>query len=176
MFHWYGLIVGIAIVTGYSVAEKIEPKVSAVAPWVIALGLAGARIYHVIDLWWYYKDNLEQIVAVWNGGMSIWGGLIGGVIGLLIYQIIKKPSNTDKVIGAIVTALPLAQAIGRTANGVNHEFTNIVWFLPWWSMEMICDLILFAIMWGLRARPVWLRVSMYLIGYGMIRFVLQPYR
>ena len=73
MINLYGLIVGIAIVVGWSVGEYIEPKVSKVAPWVI-----GARIYHIIDLWGYYSDNLGQMMAVWNGGMSIWGGLIGG--------------------------------------------------------------------------------------------------
>ena len=177
MFHWYGLIVGIAIVTGYSVAEWIEPKVNKVAPWVIVIGLLGARTYHVIDLWWYYQKNLGQIVAVWNGGMSIWGGLIGGGLGLLIYYYtIKSIDNMASVLGAIVTALPLAQAIGRIANGVNHEFMSSVWILPWWSAELICDLVLFGIIFRLGTRAPWLKVLIYLFGYGTIRYVLQPYR
>lgn len=63
MFHLYGMFIGLAIVVGYTVAEKLEPKVGRVAPWVIGLGILGARIYHVIDFWEYYGQNLGQIVA-----------------------------------------------------------------------------------------------------------------
>ena len=82
MFHLYGLFIGLAVVVGWSVAERIEPKANKVVVWVIGLGLLGARIHHVIDVWEYYSQNLGQIVAVWNGGLSIWGGLTGGGVGL----------------------------------------------------------------------------------------------
>lgn len=174
MFHLYGMFVGIAIVVGYSVAEKIEAEINKIAVWVIGLGLLGARIYHVIDLWGYYSQNLWQIPALWNGGMSIWGGLIGGGVGLLIYQQTNKLTDIWKMLGAIVTALPLSQAIGRVGNAVNGEFVNMVWFLPWWSVEVILDLVLFVVIWYIpgNARKVWL----YLALYGLIRLVLQPYR
>ena len=51
MFHMYGFFIGIAIVVGYSVAEKIEPRVKEGAGAVIVAGILGARIYHVMDLW-----------------------------------------------------------------------------------------------------------------------------
>ena len=174
MFHLYGLFIGIAIVVGWSVAEKIEPKVKQVVPWVLGLGLVGARIWHVVEAWGYYGQNLWQVVEVWNGGLSIWGGLIGGGVGLLIGTRNQESGMRVEMLGAVVTALPLAQAIGRIGNGVNGEFVNKVWLLPWWASEAVLDLLLFSLIGRTRlpARRVWI----YLIGYGLIRLVLQPYR
>ncbi len=169
MFHLYGLFIGIAVVAGWSVAEKIEPRVGRVAPFILVAGLVGARAYHVIDLWAYYSQDLWQIVAVWNGGLGIFGGIIGGVLAVWIY--FKRDSL--KVLGAIVSGLPLAQAIGRIGNGINGEFVNKVWILPWWSAEAILDLMLFVLLRGLSSKA---RVGGYLVGYGLIRLVLQPYR
>lgn len=167
IFHPYGLIIGVAIVAGWSVAEKLEPKTNKVAPWIIVGGLVGARLYHVIDLWSYYSQNLAQIVMVWNGGLGIFGGIIGG---LLVWWIIDRRLET---LAAIVTGLPLAQAIGRLGNAVNGEFVQKVWILPWWCAEAILDLILFVL---LRGRTPKYRIWIYLVGYGLIRLVLQPYR
>ena len=174
MFHWYGLFIGIAIVVGWSVAERIEPKVSKVAPWVIICGFLGARIYHVIDLWSYYSQNFGQVFAVWNGGLSIWGAIGGGAIGIVIYHYTIRPlDQLGNMLGAMITPLPLAQAIGRVGNGVNGEFTNLVLGIPWWGMEALLDLALFGLVW--RVEKKW-RVGVYLVGYGLIRLVLQPYR
>ena len=187
IFHAYGLFIGLAVVVGWSVAERIEPKVNLVAPWVIGFGLIGARIWHVIDLWSYYSLNLWQIFAVWNGGMSIWGGLIGGGVGLIIARARQASPLQEKmnILAAIVTALPLSQTIGRIGNAVNGEFVSRVWILPWWGAEAILDLMLFTVLMmmggDVRARHasplrVITKILMYLVGYGLIRLVLQPYR
>jgi len=175
MFHLYGLIVGIAIVVGWSLAEQLDPKVGKVAPWVMLGGLIGARLWHVGDYWSYYSENLIKIAAVGEGGLSIWGGILGGGIGLAIARArhASPLQETMNTLVAMVTALPLAQAIGRIANGVNGEFTNLVWGVPWWGMEAILDLILFGLIWII---PKKWRVGGYLLGYGAIRLVLQPYR
>lgn len=180
MFHLYGLFIGIAIVAGWSVAEKIEPRVNKVAPWVIIFGIFGARLYHVMDMWSYYSQNLSSIVKLWEGGLSIWGGIIGGYAAFVIINHKFSNSQIEKwnILGAIATALPLSQAIGRIGNGVNGEFINKVWILPWWAAEAGFDLTLFGILWFLRVRgltPKFL-VGVYLFGYGLIRYFLQPYR
>ena len=170
----YGLFIGMAIVVGWSVAEKIEPKVNKVAPLVLILGFVGARIYHVVDMWEFYSQNLALIVAVWQGGMSIWGGLLGGIVGYTVYSIRYTVYKIDwSILGAMATAMPLAQAIGRIGNGVNGEFVNKVGIMPWWGAEAILDLMLFVL---LRGRTSKWRVGIYLLGYGLIRLVLQPYR
>jgi len=167
MFHLYGLIIGIAIVVGWSLAERIDSRIGRVAPWILGLGIVGARIYHVLDLWEYYMINPSQILMVWRGGLSIWGGLIGGLIGW------KAARGDVKMLSTIVMVLPLSQAIGRLANAVNGEFTNMVLGIPWWGMEAILDLLLFGILW---VAPRRFKVVLYMVGYGLIRLVLNPYR
>ena len=177
MIHWYGLIIGLAIVVGWSIAERIEPKVNKVLPWVLIFGILGARLYHVIDLWSYYSQNLGQIVAVWNGGLGIFGGIGGGVIGLLIYQVTHKltKNETWKMLAASITGLPIAQAIGRWGNLVNNELWG-AHHEPLFLYESILDLILFGILWRLyrRGQHSMIRVGTYFAGYGVIRLILEP--
>jgi phosphatidylglycerol:prolipoprotein diacylglycerol transferase len=180
IFHLYGLLVGIGIVAGWSVAEKIEPQVNKVFPWVLGFGLVGARLYHVIDQWGYYSQHIPQILAVWNGGLGIFGGVIGGVVGLLFYQQINKLTVGEiwKISGAIVTGLPLAQAIGRWGNLVNNE----LWgkgHTPLFLYESGLDLGLFILLTRLAKRQ-WgsgkKMVGAYLLGYGAIRYFLEFWR
>ena len=193
------------MVAGWSVAEKIEPQVNKAVLGVLVGGLVGARLYHVVDLWSYYSQNWAQIVMVWHGGLGIWGGVIGGGVGLWIVSCRVKsrdPSTATRLgarqvgmtrmLGAIANGLPLAQAIGRLGNAVNGEFVNKIWILPWWSCEAILDLILFGLLFYassraksrdpstatcLGARQVGMTsVGIYLIGYGTIRFILEFWR
>lgn len=168
-------MIGIAVVAGWSVAEKVEPKVGRVAPWILVAGFVGARAYHVIDLWQYYSQNLGEIVMVWRGGLGIFGGVIGGLAALQITSLNLQFTSKEKfsILGAMATGLPLAQAIGRIGNGFNGEFVNKVWILPWWSAEAILDLMLFVLLRGLSSKA---RVGGYLVGYGVIRLVLEPFR
>ncbi len=156
----------------WSLAEYLEPKAKKIIPWVLVAALLGARMYHVVDEWGYYVENYQRIWQVWNGGLSIWGAVIAGAMTICIYYLIicKQKEDFWRVLVGVVTPLPLAQAIGRIANGVNGEFTNKVLGVPWWGMEAILDLILFVIIWK------WRRVELYVIGYLLIRLVLQPYR
>lgn len=88
--------------------------------WVIIVGIICARLYYClfnIDL---YKDHLLDIFKIWEGGLAIHGGIIGGFITLLIYT--KKYSmSTFKITDITVVPLLLAQAIGRWGNFFNSE-------------------------------------------------------
>lgn len=115
---------------------------------------------------------------LWRGGMSIWGGIIGGGVGLLIANHKFANSQIDKwgVVGAVVVALPLAQAIGRVANGAAGEFITPVFGLPWWSAELILNLFLFWTLWIRSAADGATLVAHYLVGYGAIRLCLGVWR
>lgn len=165
MFHLYGFIIGVAATLWWSIVEKIEPRAKKVIVPILVISVVGARLYHVVDYWQYYQVNLSQIPMMWLGGMSIWGALIAGLLALLWLD--------KEIVWAVVTPLPLAQAVGRVANGVNHEFTNPIFGIPWWASEAILDLILFAVVWNC---PKKWRVLVYLVGYLGIRLVLLPYR
>src|SRR3990167_8529847 len=88
--HIYGLLIGIGIWLGYETSRwyarrlKIEEiVVDKALLWTVIPGLIGGRLYHVIDLWQeVYRYNPLQIIKVWEGGLGIYGAIIGGIVGL----------------------------------------------------------------------------------------------
>lgn len=93
-------------------------------------GLIGARIYYVLLRFEYYRNNLLDIPAVWKGGLAIHGGIIGGLIGIMIFSKIKKKSFfalTDMSVSPLI----LGQALGRIGNFANGEIHGVPTFTPW---------------------------------------------
>lgn len=96
-FNVYGLIIGVAIWAGWLLAEKVQSRLKQRDPgygsfsldtlgiWMLGFGVVGARLYHVIDYWDLYSQNLWRIVAIWQGGIGVYGAFIGGIVGVLIY-------------------------------------------------------------------------------------------
>lgn len=101
--------------------------------WSLVLGIIGARLYHVVTHWGDYfgaGKNPFEIFAFWNGGIAIFGALIGGGIGVLIASRltgVRFWSFAD----ALVPGLLLAQAVGRVGNWFNHELFGGPTTLPW---------------------------------------------
>lgn len=174
MFHLYGLIVGIALVAGWSVAERIDRRVVPVLPMVIVFTLLGARLYHVVDLWPYYIHHLGEMTMIWKGGLGIFGGIVGGVIGLRLR--VKSTREFWEILAAIVVGLPLAQAIGRWGNFANNELWGIH-HAPLFLYESILDIMLFGLIWRIRhirhIRDTQI-VGSYCLGYGLVRLLLEP--
>src|SRR5665213_1601044 len=90
--RWYGLMIGLAIVAGVYVGAREAERRGVVlddavnlATWGVLFGFIGARLFQVLDALPYYTANPTKIIAVWEGGMAIYGGLIGGVLGGFIY-------------------------------------------------------------------------------------------
>lgn len=163
----YGLIIGIAIVIGLNYFEKHQTVIPQNRLTFFEIGLlifaiTGARIYHVLDLWSFYSRNLILIPQTWNGGLGIFGAIIGS---LLFIALFIRPGSYISLLNSITPILPLAQAIGRIANFVNHEN-------PLWWPEAISNLILFFIIRKFPQNPT----AKYFIGYGVIRFVTEFWR
>ena len=98
---------------------------------VLPLGLIGARAYHVLTDYELYKnDPIPGIFEIWNGGLGIYGAVIGGFLGLLIFARIR---GVDPLILADAAApgLVLAQAVGRWGNYFNQELFGRPSDLPW---------------------------------------------
>lgn len=101
--------------------------------WSLVLGIIGARLYHVVTHWGDYfgpgKNPLDAF-AFWQGGIAIFGSLLGGAVGVLIASRItgiRFLSFAD----ALVPGLLLAQAVGRLGNWFNHELFGGPTTLPW---------------------------------------------
>src|SRR3989344_1140762 len=83
--HPYGVIIAIAIFVGIYVAKKraklygIQPQIfdSPLMLVPLVMGIAGGRLYHVIDYWNIYSKDLPSIFAVWQGGLGIFGAIVG---------------------------------------------------------------------------------------------------
>lgn len=131
--HWYGVIVCLGIVMGVFVACRLAKTRGYHSDMVIdfmilALPLAviGARLYYVAFEWERYAADPSKIIAIWEGGLGIYGGIIGAVIAAVIFCKWKKIPFGD-LFDFGGPGLVVGQIIGRWANFVNQEaFGNAV--------------------------------------------------
>jgi len=136
VIRWYGILMATAIVVGLWLGHRqarreglpAEDFIS-VAQWSILAGLVGARVYEVIFNWDYYGQYPSKIIAVWEGGLAIHGGLIAGVIvGLWLARWWRLPILRCLDVAAPSTAI--GQAIGRWGNFFNEEAFGMPTNLP----------------------------------------------
>lgn len=125
--HWYGVIIAAAIFTAISLSMREAKKrgidgdhIIDMALWALPIAFIGARLYYVVFELEYYLQNPGEIIAIWNGGIAIYGGLIAG--GLTVYWYTKKHGIPIWLMLDILTPnVLLAQAIGRWGNFINQE-------------------------------------------------------
>lgn len=122
---------GIVIVTGMMIAIWIAQR-EAKRTWQnpeqyldlamigIAAGILGARIYYVIFAWDYYKDDLLSIFNIRQGGLAIYGGIIGACIAVVIYSR-KKKQNFSLLMDTASMSIVFGQIMGRWGNFFNRE-------------------------------------------------------
>ena len=199
---WYGIIIATGVLVAVLVAcynnklknyDKDFPY--EVLLWCFPLAIVGARIYYIIFSGQSY--TFMEAIAIWNGGMAIYGGIIGGLIGLILFSVIRN-QNLLKITDLVAPSLVIAQAIGRWGNYANQEVygkvvTNpdLQWFpfsvyidkLGEWHYatffyeSMICVIIFVILMLVFRrVKILGIVTSLYLILYGIERFFLEGMR
>lgn len=154
-FTFIGVSVAVTLIAYWSRKEDIPPDtVYSVAVWAILGGIVGARLVHVID-WWgrNYKDDPITVFYIWQGGIAIYGAVLGGFIGGAIYMVIR---NRDGFINFWNSYLPwlgrmnkidmpsvgrladiaapvvlFSMAIGRIGDIINGEHFARVTSMPW---------------------------------------------
>ncbi|MCQ2911445.1 MAG: prolipoprotein diacylglyceryl transferase [Clostridia bacterium] len=125
--YWYAVIITTAILIGYfsidyllkKQGKSIDDFFGYVAS-VLIFSVIGARTYFVIFSWDYYKNNLLEIFALRNGGIAIYGGVIGAIITTIVYCKIKK-INFFYLADLFAPFLALGQCMGRWGNFFNRE-------------------------------------------------------
>ncbi len=182
-----------------------EGAVVDIAMWAVPLGIVGARVYHVLTHWGDYVGpghDLVHVLYVWEGGIAVFGSLLGGAVGAWIgcrRAGIRLWSFAD----ALAPAMLLAQAIGRLGNWFNHELFGRATTLPW-GLEipssnpafpadlpdgtLFHPLFLYEALWNLVGIAVILRLEkrfglrwgrafgLYLVWYGTARVWLEALR
>lgn len=125
--HWYGVIMGIAVVVGLLIfwrglkARGISPDhAMGIAVVAVPCGIVGARLFHVFDNFRYYWAHPGQIFGGQLAGLAIYGVIGGGVLGLVAYCRWKKLPIL-RVLDATALAFPVGQIIGRCANIINGD-------------------------------------------------------
>jgi prolipoprotein diacylglyceryl transferase len=101
-----------------------------VAMWGVLGGVVGARLYHVITSWNTVNGEWWEPFAIWQGGLGIWGGILGGVLAGA-WVIRRAGESVYRFMDAVAPGLLLAQAIGRWGNYFNQELFGKPTDLPW---------------------------------------------
>ena len=123
----YGVIIGIGMLLSLMLIAKVAKK-SGQNPdyyWDMALvtiitGVVGARLYYVVFSWESYKDDLLSILNLRQGGLAIYGGIIGGALAIIVYTKYKKYS-IPLALDTVVPGVALGQILGRWGNFFNRE-------------------------------------------------------
>ena len=125
--RWYGILITLGIVLAFAYigwrGKKSEgiifDEVIDVGILTVVLGIVGARLYYVLTSLDEYH-SFYDVIAIWNGGIAVYGSIIGGCAGILIMCRIKK-INWRKFFDATAPAVMFAQALGRWGNFFNGE-------------------------------------------------------
>lgn len=142
--YWYGIIMAAAILAAvcYALHEAKRVKFSLDAMtdliiYCIVFGIVGARLYYVIFNYQEY-DSFWDIFKIWEGGIAVYGSIIGGVTAGYIYCRVKK-LNFFAALDIAAIPIPIGQAIGRWGNFINREAFGRETTLPW-RMNIYNDL------------------------------------
>ena len=198
---FYGVIMALSMLVGVIVACKnskhrnlVPDNIFTLAFLVLPFAIIGARLFYVLGA--NHPYTFIEILKIWEGGMSIYGGVIGGAIGIAIFCAVCK-KNFFAVGDIACVSLILGQAIGRWGNFFNQEvYGNVVtnsglqwfpfavllndgtWHYALFFYESIINFAIFAVLLILlkKSNKKGVVTGVYLLSYGLIRFLLEPLR
>lgn len=216
-FYWYGILIALAVllclILGMKQARKYSMTPDLVTDYCLLcfpLAFIGARLYYVFCEWntYYVKGDigktLSNITNVREGGLAIYGGVLGAALAIFLMSKIRK-IPVSIVMDFAIVYIPLGQAIGRWGNFFNQEAfgttTNLPWGMksaqigrylslhcpnldsdmpvhPTFFYESVCTLIIFFLLLVIRkkSKRPWTTTACYCIFYGIIRFFIEGLR
>jgi phosphatidylglycerol:prolipoprotein diacylglycerol transferase len=208
VIHWYGILLTTGIVLGYLIALKRSKEYGIAVHHIenlmlllVPIGIIGARLYHVVLTWEYYRNNLFQIINIPAGGLAIHGAIIACAFTVIIYTRIHR-LNPLTLLDLGAPQILIGQFIGRWGNFFNQELygkpTDLPWkiyispenrlpqyyhyqyFHPTFLYESLLDLTFYLILFFLskrvRDKPSGIVFGGYLISYGLIRIITESIR
>lgn len=208
--RFYGLFYAIAILIGSRIVlaevrrrqlDFSDDEAMNLTLYAFLGGLAGGRVYEVVMEWsnHYAHQPFWKVFAVWQGGLAIHGGILGGILFTVLYCRWKQISLAH-VLDIAALCMIQGQAIGRWGNFTNGEAAGPVtdfWagitfppgtvidhyaqgqpVHPTMIYESLGNVLIFFVLWRLRLknfRPGMLG-ALYLLGYSILRSALTPFR
>jgi phosphatidylglycerol:prolipoprotein diacylglycerol transferase len=199
--RWYGLTIALGIALGVAVALRearrlgvSEDATYSCALWSTLGALIGARLFHVLDRVDFYLQNPGAALAVQQGGLAVWGAVVGGLAAGTLYCRFAGLSAA-RMADLAAPALLLGQIIGRVGSLVNGDAYGAPFDAPWSLVyvheaalipdlgepthpyplyEMGWNALVLAAVWRLRLRqlPAGTLFAAYLLLYGVGRFAL----
>ena len=201
---WHGFFSFIAVASAVILVGRWAPlrgvdpdDIYSIAIWAIIGGVIGARLVHVVDNWSdIYVQRPSQILAIWSGGIGVWGGILGGFMGGSIYALIAK-HPVGLIADLTAPVMLYSQTIGRLGDIVNGEHcanaTDLFFGMRWIHPETVAricangfttdvqpvivyqmawNILALAIVWRLRGRlkPDGMLFALYLALYSVGRF------
>ena len=135
--HWYGIIIAAGIILAFAYGMKIceehnltKDNITDILLYGLPSSIICARLYYVIFQWEDYNENLLDIFKIWNGGIAIYGAVIGACLSTFIYCRVKK-INVMKAFDVGAFGLLIGQICGRWGNFINAEAFGSPTTLPW---------------------------------------------
>ena len=139
--YWYGIIIAagliLAVLYGMANAKRLGVSADKLLDCVIVgviTGIVGARTYYVLFQWDYYSNHTDKILAVNEGGLAIYGGIIGALIGGILIAKINK-MDVPALLDVAAVGFFIGQGIGRWGNFFNQEAYGVATDLPWGMMS-----------------------------------------
>lgn len=157
--YWYGIIICVGFILAALYVNSRTKDFGITSDNLtdcliicVPLGIICARIYYVVFEWSYYAQHPDEIIAIWKGGIAIYGGIIGTLIGLYVYSRVKKLSFAS-LCDLAAFGLLIGQCIGRWGNFVNGEAHGGPTTLPWGmtidDQSMVHPTFLYESLWNL---------------------------
>ena len=198
--YWYAIFIVLAAALALILCKKDDKKynidfenILQLALLVLPISIICARIYFVVFKLDYYIQHPNQLLSINNGGLAIYGGIIGAVITIAIFCKIKKIKVLD-MFDFLVPFLALGQAIGRWGNFFNGEAHgtetnslfrmgiiengNYIQVHPTFLYESVCTFTIFIILYLLRNKRKYpgQLTYIYLFLYGIARAIIEGIR
>ncbi|MBQ6996853.1 MAG: prolipoprotein diacylglyceryl transferase [Oscillospiraceae bacterium] len=125
--HIYGILIAVGLMLAVIYAWKRckqfgirENDLTDGVLWIVPLAVVCARLYYCAFEWDQYRDNPISILHIWNGGIAIYGGVIGAAIGVVVHCLVKK-IKIPALLDLVALGFLIGQSLGRWGNFFNRE-------------------------------------------------------
>jgi phosphatidylglycerol:prolipoprotein diacylglycerol transferase len=189
---WHGFFTAVGVLVGVILTARLAPRVGitddqvySAATWIVIGGIIGARLLFVLERFENYRNNLLNIFLITEGGISIYGAIIGGFIAGALYCRSQRIS-VGRFADITAPGLALGLGLGRIGDIINGEHHGVESNLPWSvryvhpntagepnvsvhpavAYEMIWDVVVAYAVW--RARPLLPRDGMAFIVFAIL--------